>query len=383
MNQNAYHLVRRILVGALGWVLLGCGSKTLDLGQDVGTPEYAPPDNGESDRPTTVPKWLAAHQYGCDALALDDTRVYWSTAAGPPPWRPDLAADAFVLRSCRKNDCAGTLVTYWQSQSSKQFQMTVNRTRVFWAESTYWGETTAILTCPIAGCDGRPAHFVVGGIETWALVADDSYVYWVSDKALSKCPVEGCFDGPTLMTPAAGLAGPGTLAASATHLYWSQQGAIMTAPKDGSSPASVIADGLHAPRSITVDAHNVYWAENYSFGAVKSCPLTGCMGAPNVLASNQRYPALLKVSGDRAYWFTSLDGPSSFWASDATASTQLVECSVKGCGSGPTMLAGAQGGPHGIAVDATHVYWTLFGEQVFGPIGFFFDGAVMRLRRSP
>jgi hypothetical protein len=87
MNQNAYHLVRPILVGALGWVFLGCGSKTLDLGQDVGTPEYAPPDNGESDRSTMVPKWLAAHQYGCDALALDDTRVYWSTGRPPPARR--------------------------------------------------------------------------------------------------------------------------------------------------------------------------------------------------------------------------------------------------------------------------------------------------------
>jgi hypothetical protein len=271
-----------------------------------------------------------------------------------------------------------------------QVRIGVNHTGIYWTETKLGQGIAAILTCPIAGCVGRPA-IVVSDIASWAMVVDDSFVYWLSiDSMLLKCGIDGCGQNPTVVARAdnARVAGPGLLAASATHLYWAATtsgtnltGAIMTVPKDGSEPPRVIADGLHLPQSLAVDTRNIYWTESYSFGTVKTCPLEGCVGEPTVLASNQRYPALLGVAGDRAYWFTSTQGSPSFWQGWMDGA-QLVTCPITGCGPNPTVLVGEEASPHGIGVDATHVYWTRYGIAVPGPNGSYNDGAVMRLRRA-
>jgi hypothetical protein len=385
-------MARRILLTALGSIYLGCGGKILDLGHDLEPPGYASPDSGDRDDPSEVPTWVATHQYGGDALLLDETRVYWSTSGTTP--RPDVdtcwtCGESFVLRSCAKNDCARTLVTYWRSPTY-QVQIGVNSTGIYWTESKFGQEIAAILTCPIAGCAGRPA-IVISDVASLSLVVDESFVYWLStDSKLLKCAVNGCGHNPTVIAQAdnARISGTALLAASSTDLYWiaqfsdaSKSGAIMTAPKDGSLPPRPIADGLHQPLSLAVDAENVYFTECYSFGTVKRCPLTGCVGEPTVLASNQRYPALLGVAGNRAYWFTSSAGHASFWLNQPGAFAQLVECPLSGCGANPTVLVTNQAGPHGLGVDADHVYWTLFGEAESGPNGVYHDGAVMRMRR--
>lgn len=43
---------------------------------------------------------------------------------------------------------------------------------------------------------------------------------------------------------------------------------------------------------------------------------------------------------------------------------QVESCPVGGCGAAPTLLAGALGGPLGLAVDTTHVYWV----DTYGPL---------------
>lgn len=100
-----------------------------------------------------------------------------------------------------------------------------------------------------------------------------------------------------------------------------------------------------------------------------------------MIASAQRYPALLAVAEDRAYWFTSTRGPPYFWRGESGALAQLVGCPISGCGPNPTVLVGDEVGPHGIGVDARHVYWTRYGEVVSRPNGNYNDGAVMRMRR--
>jgi len=394
MSQARY-VAQLILHGALGSIFLGCGEKTLDLGRNVEPPEYAPPDPSDGNGMSDVPTWVATHQYGGDALLLDETRVYWSTSGAAPRAAPqeDFATcwtceESFVLRSCVKSDCARTLVTYWRSPTFR-VQVGVNRTGIYWTETKLGQGIAAILTCPIAGCIGRPA-IVISGVSSWALVVDDSYVYWLStNSVLFKCDVNGCNQNPTIVGRAfnAGGTAPGVLAASATNLYWidmttgtSLTGAIMTIPKDGSEPPRVIADGLHRPQSLAVDAENVYFTESYSFGTVKRCPLAGCVGEPTVIASAQRYPTLLGVSGDRAYWFTFSNGPPTFSQGESGAFAQLVGCPISGCGPNPTVLMGDDTGPRGVGVDATHVYWTRYGKSVPGPNGFYNDGAVMRVR---
>jgi hypothetical protein len=388
MNQS---FAPRILLA--GSIFLACGGKTLDLGRDLEPPEYAGPESGRGGAAPSGPTPVATHQYGGDALVLDESRVYWSTT-GPAP-SPDLPSncwtceESFVLRSCAKNDCAGTLVTYWRSPEY-QVQIGVNQRAIYWIETKPGESTAAVLSCPLAGCDGRPT-ILISEISSWAMVVDDSNVYWLStDATIFRCSVDGCRGNPAIVTQADGarVGITGILAATATHLYWAAQtndralsGRIMTMPKDGSAPARVVADGLHRPQSIAVDAQRVYFTEGYSFGSVKSCPLAGCTDSPAEIASQQRYPALLAVHGDRAYWFTTSLGPPSFWQRESGAYADLVSCHIRGCEGAPTVLATRESGPHALGVDPTHLYWTRYGETKTGPSGFYNDGAVMRMRR--
>jgi len=88
------------------------------------------------------------------------------------------------------------------------------------------------------------------------------------------------------------------------NLYWSEavsadSGVIKTVPKDGSAPARTLATNLHLPGDVAVGADRVYWAEQYSPGSIRSCPLAGCAGEPTSLASGLSYPRRLAVDGAR------------------------------------------------------------------------------------
>jgi hypothetical protein len=118
----------------------------------------------------------------------------------------------------------------------------------------------------------------------------------------------------------------------------------------GCSDPCSLATGLNFPSAVAVDESNVYWAENGDTdgdGAIKSCPVTGCEGAPTLYASLQASPVGIAVDANNVYWATA----------DA-----IEVCAIGGCGGQPTKLASAQSGI-GIAVDATYVYWVEFAAQ--------------------
>ena len=117
------------------------------------------------------------------------------------------------------------------------------------------------------------------------------------------------------------------------------------------TPCPVVT-GLDLPLDVTSDSNNVYWTEfGDTFGAVngsvKSCPLSGCSGAPKVYATGQPNPGQLASDGANLYW--SADAPG-------TGGGGIYYCPVTGCLAGPKLLVGAEL-PWGIALDATYVYF--------------------------
>jgi hypothetical protein len=121
-----------------------------------------------------------------------------------------------------------------------------------------------------------------------------------------------------------------------------------------STDPCVMATGLDYPFLMTSDANNVYWTEfgdalGAKNGAVKSCPVSGCLaGGPKLYANGLLNPRGIVVDAQNVYFGTATYG-----------NTQggIQSCPISGCTGGtPTTLAPASI-PFGIAVDATYVYW--------------------------
>jgi hypothetical protein len=372
-------------------IIASCGGKSLNLGSDsTGGSRYAGPDLVEGGLSDDTVATVAAHQYGGLALAVDAQRIYWSTGYGGSPVLSELATETAVVRSCRKTDCAGTLVTYATDQWGAD-HLVVDRDRVYWPISNA-PNPSSIVSCPIAGCVGPPSP-VVTGISPTDFAIDETSVYWLStDSTLLKCPLTGCQGAPTLITfldTTATAIGSlwffQNLAFSDKDIFFisttpqSKTPAVMSVPKDGSSPPRIIADHLHAPTSLAVDGTGVYWTEAYSVGTVRSCPLAGCSGEPTTLASDQHYPVLIALDRSAVYWFT-IDAPNL--APGLATPGTLHHCSISGCDSNSGTAARDQSGPMALAVDADYVYWTTFGEEKHGELGVYNDGAVSRARKN-
>jgi hypothetical protein len=388
---------------SLGLLSSACGGKVLDLGISEG-PRYATPETirAAEDAGINHPIVMAAHQYGALELALDETRLYWTTGRTPPLLSQEVT-ETNVVRSCAKTDCAATVITY--AAHVRRKSIAINKSHVYWIAAppgcctgspaqppTCDGlcPTVDLVACLPQGCEVGGPVVIAPRITPTNLVADDTHVYWTSsDATVLRCPADGCVTRPELVALTQEVVtGAGTLTLDDERVFWTIRranqatGAVMTAPKDGSGTATILVDNLHMPMSIAVDRTNVYWTEAYSIGAIKTCGLTGCAGEPSVIAAQQPYAGYLKVLNGAAYWFAPEDGSPRFLDGHDPIPGSLLACPVTGCVSAPTVLVSHQLGPGAIAVDATHIYWTSYGEAKRVQDRLYFDGDVKRMRRQ-
>ena len=364
---------------------VGCNDQVVDLGTGVPVdPEYATnvTIQGEADAGEGLPIEMAKHQFSADALAIDATRIYWVSTLNP------LAGvnAKRILRSCEKNNCAATLISYpWSGFR----QLAVDETRIYWVNWSGDYSPTArnkgVVACPISGCIGSPE--TVAPMADEHFLVDDPTIYWLTDDKLWKCTMGDCERTLTL------LAWPGqrrpssaaiwSLTASRRDLYWlegdTNRGSIMMMPKDGTSPARALVTDRLKPRSLATRDNHLYWTEQISESEfeVRSCPLTDCTGSPTLVASSERLILTLEADGDRAaYWADMADPPNA----TGVPSVRFMASSLKG-GGVPSVLYLELNGLAQWALDATHLYWTSYGQTVNSPSGPYADGAVRRMRR--
>jgi hypothetical protein len=123
----------------------------------------------------------------------------------------------------------------------------------------------------------------------------------------------------------------------------------------GACQPFTIASGLNTPRDISVSGGNVYWTDHSASGDVSVCPVTGCTGMPQQLATGLQLASGIAVSGSAlvfgCYGSTPPEGGANLGAG-------AFECDTSGCGGmGPAALTSGPGAIVGVATDGVNAYW--------------------------
>jgi hypothetical protein len=128
------------------------------------------------------------------------------------------------------------------------------------------------------------------------------------------------------------------------NVYWVQNGSIMRAAKQGSGRAVRIASGQMPRPHLAVDDARIYWVSHVDDGndrfVIRAAPKMG--GVASVVVKNVERTTALLVDGTNVYW---------------TSGTKVMASSKT---SGVAVqLAEAKSWIGGIAIDATHLYFTV------------------------
>jgi hypothetical protein len=147
----------------------------------------------------------------------------------------------------------------------------------------------------------------------------------------------------------------------------------------GACRPAKLANGAADARAVAVTAQHVYWAEATS-GDIKRVPIAG--GTAELVVATGQAPAAIAVDGDRIFWtdqtrlgmhllanppssFTSTTLPGSAFGLVVRSGTVYVATHDPGNTiesfdrnlASHIVIAGNQGDPLSIAVDATNAYW--------------------------
>jgi hypothetical protein len=282
------------------------------------------------------------------------------------------------------------------------WDIAVDGTHVYWTDQKAW----ALRKVPKAGGEVTTLATAQEGI--FRLAVDSNFVYWINSVTIGsvmKVPIGG---GDPI--PIASARWPRGIAVDATNVYWTSaetdgggRGAVMKA-SHATGEVVTLAENQSSASAIAVDATNVYWTNADTVGngqgAVMTVPITG--GMPVKLFQSQPadagtyaqlIPTVLAVDGTNVYWIhatqplpgaPSVDnalqamprarGPVTTLSQETTMTIQARSIVVDGSiltwtGEIAVMRMPAAGGavttlqvpgqPALVAVDPTHIYFTL------------------------
>lgn len=290
-----------------------------------------------------TPTILASGQDRPTGITTDGTAVYWATLGG----------------DVMKVDKSGGTPATMASEQTGALAIAVDSASVYW--TTVFG-TRSIMKVPLSG--GAPT-VIATGENPYGLAVTTDTIYWSDfgsdagsvDGAIMKAPLSG----GSATTLASGERGPLGIAVDATNVYWARNdisSQIMKVAIGGGNVAPVTAGQDH-PAGVAVFESNVFWT-NYSNppynteGKVMKASLVD--GTPIELATDQLGPLNIVTDGSYVYWTN--QGDKDMEASPSRIPNTGSVMRAAADGSSLSTIADGQNGPHSIAIDATHVYWT-------------------------
>jgi hypothetical protein len=147
-----------------------------------------------------------------------------------------------------------------------------------------------------------------------------------------------CKGGACLAKPIATSQGEVSgIALDATYVYFASftEGFVARVPKAGGTVQKIATTGVTNTRHVAVNATHVYWSSGEFPGAIARCPIAGCAGNPEVLATPSR-PLGIALDSAFVYW----------------ADRNSSELRRKPIAGGPEQrVADATGQPVAVAVD--------------------------------
>ncbi len=206
--------------------------------------------------------------------------------------------------------------------------------------------------CGGGACEGgvcRPVLLAVAPANAYAIVVDEQYVYGTSATATGqvwKVPRDGCPDAGACAVTVSHVVGDyRDLAMDQQALYVTavieSEGRVIRIRKDGTEECMIVG-GQVSPAGVAVDDLYVYWTDTGG-DAVRRAP-KGCGSTPEHLVSTPD-PFMLRIDPTGLYWTSSSGGLVS-WATADGQSTALV---WSGASTGNFMF--------GLALDNEWVYW--------------------------
>lgn len=303
------------------------------------------------DQADPDPDRLATRNEQVVQLAVDAERLYWVGLG-------DQGSQIATVHSCEKRSCAASQIDYPASTYGSIASFGVEGGQVYWFRELESGGL--LVACAAAGCKGEPR--VVSQLQNWdekalnEAVFDEQFVYFFGQRA----------DSPTaeldiLRTPLSGQGTPGeriatsdsvvSLAVHDEYLYWlgsdqyrggasTNLGFVARVRKDGSGAPERLASNLELAPSrqrqgsahlgLAVDDSYFYWSRSALLGAIFRCPLTGCAGAPEKVASPVRFPLGLLLDGSNLYWAYRSDASSYAIATCTSSACQPTLGIVRG-----------------------------------------------------
>ena len=152
---------------------------------------------------------LAASPYWIDAIALDETSVYWTTLNFT-------TTSGAVMKVPREGGTATTLASF-TSLGEVPLPIAIDGTSAYWAyyRPDYGGTVASV---PLAG--GSVATLVSGQEDITALAVDGTNIYWATTSTdVRRVPLPGGTWSTVATLPGSRL---GDFAVDATSAYWTQ-----------------------------------------------------------------------------------------------------------------------------------------------------------------